>query len=62
MITELCIQCNQKESMRQTDLCEECLIENFQPLILLSHEIRSFNSSSVKNTAQEKPNPSVYNL
>lgn len=52
MITNLCIQCNQKESMRQTDLCEECLIENFKPLILLSNKIRSLNSNNIDNTTQ----------
>ncbi|EMJ80018.1 hypothetical protein LEP1GSC016_4070 [Leptospira borgpetersenii serovar Hardjo-bovis str. Sponselee] len=41
--------------MRQTDLCEECLIENFKPLILLSNEIRSLNSSDTGNTTPEKP-------
>ncbi|ALO24553.1 MULTISPECIES: hypothetical protein [Leptospira] len=55
MTTNLCIQCNQKESMRQTDLCEECLIENFKPLILLSNEIRSLNSSDTGNTTPEEP-------
>ncbi|AWV71410.1 hypothetical protein [Leptospira borgpetersenii] len=55
MTTNLCIQCSQKESMRQTDLCEECLIENFKPLILLSNEIRSLNSSDTGNTTPEKP-------
>ncbi|URD70120.1 hypothetical protein [Leptospira borgpetersenii] len=55
MTTNLCIQCNQKESIRQTDLCEECLIENFKPLILLSNEIRSLNSSDTDNTTPEEP-------
>ncbi|WP_078125719.1 hypothetical protein [Leptospira alexanderi] len=59
MMTNLCIQCNQKESMRQTDLCEECLIENFKPLILLSNEIRSLNSNDIGNTTPEEPKTSV---
>lgn len=46
MTVNLCVQCNQNESMRQTDLCEECLIQNFKPLISLSDKIRSFHANN----------------
>ncbi|EKQ85798.1 hypothetical protein [Leptospira kirschneri] len=46
MTINLCVQCNQSESMRQTDLCEECLIQNFKPLISLSDKIRSFHTNN----------------
>ncbi|MCL8267304.1 hypothetical protein M9Y82_11720 [Leptospira weilii] len=58
MMTNLCIQCNRKESMRQTDLCEECLIENFKPLILLSNEIRCLDSKDTSNATSEEPKTS----
>ncbi|OMI16842.1 MULTISPECIES: hypothetical protein [Leptospira] len=58
MMTNLCIQCNRKESMRQTDLCEECLIENFKPLILLSNEIRYLDSKDTSNATSEEPKTS----
>ncbi|AAN47391.1 hypothetical protein ACO2J1_02220 [Leptospira interrogans] len=55
MTVNLCVQCNQNESMRQTDLCEECLIQNFKPLISLSDKIRSFHANNEKSALHEEP-------
>lgn len=50
-----CSHCDQKESMRQTDLCEECLIRTFKPLISLSDKIRSLHSNPTVPSIQEEP-------
>ncbi|WP_051061409.1 hypothetical protein [Leptospira weilii] len=55
MTVNPCVQCNQKESMRQTDLCEDCLIQSFKPLISLSDKIRSFHANKEVTSMPDKP-------
>ncbi|WP_086005128.1 hypothetical protein [Leptospira alstonii] len=55
MIVNPCVQCNQRESMRQTDLCEDCLIQSFKPLISLSDKIRSFHANKEGSLIHDKP-------
>ncbi|EQA55334.1 hypothetical protein [Leptospira kmetyi] len=50
-----CSQCAQRDSMRQTDLCEECLIKKFKPLISLSDKIRSLHLNATVSSIQEEP-------
>ncbi|EMJ98148.1 hypothetical protein LEP1GSC193_2637 [Leptospira alstonii serovar Pingchang str. 80-412] len=41
--------------MRQTDLCEDCLIQSFKPLISLSDKIRSFHANKEGSLIHDKP-------
>ncbi|MBM9577471.1 hypothetical protein JWG45_09935 [Leptospira sp. 201903070] len=55
MSVELCIGCNRNVSLFQTDLCEECLKENFQDLTRNIDKIRP--SCSKFSPPVSKKNP-----
>ncbi|MCG6166394.1 hypothetical protein LFX25_00830 [Leptospira sp. FAT2] len=54
MQTDSCAQCNQKEAMKQTDLCEDCLIRTFKALIPISDRILSLYANDSRSQIQSE--------
>lgn len=54
MQTDSCAQCNTNEAMKQTDLCEDCLIRTFKALIPISDRILSLYANDSRSTIQSE--------